>query len=356
MAKKPTIRLKKTELPIDSHTAYSQAEIHQDLFVEHTRKLLAEFHTGDGGELLESSPRFRTDFNAMAFHFKLRAPLKLHPQFELYTSRRLLDGGSQLAPWIWSAKRDLSGPRIFVSKTANVETIVTQEETPFSFQIPFPGLVLDEPADDETRLKMYSDFLTSRPMRALQRYIARINWECIKSAVPAFFQVNHIESANQRWTQPGWDGDRIFCPAVAIRVGFSRTWLSSSEYKARSLLTGEGSLIPAEYDFERAKAGFLGDAEVVYIRIPLDMTTAFQILSSYSRVKTPNAGWAEELLFGKDPTPADVRSGKALIPPKAEIVAVTSLLEKVPEMKRIIRTLLRIARPYDHASFLPTSL
>jgi hypothetical protein len=355
MAKKPTIRLKKTELPIDPLAAHDHATQNQDRFYQHASRLLAEFHTVDG---VASRSRFKTDFEASAFVPRVRAPLKLHRNFPVVASRRLVDAASHRAPWIWKVRESVSPVEYFSNGKASAETFVGQSDShPFCFEIAFEGKVFTEAVDADTRKHLSDSFEKSKEIRALKRYLARINLQCVKEAIPVFLTSASREPLGRNWTEPDWEGDRIFCPGIVIRTEFCKTWLTNYDYNATSLIDGSNlGRIPAEYDLERAAMGFRGNADVEFLRREMNLEVAFQVISGTHYPVTVPTAWTKEMIFGTDPNPEDVRSGKAPIPPKAEVVMVTTLLERIPEMKRIISTLMRIARPYDHASFLPTDL
>lgn len=356
MAKRPTIRLKKTELPIDAVTALYQASCTQAQFLKEAQKLLTEFHTVERGQNMPGSPRFKGDFDG-AFTDRSATLLKVYSNFQISASRRLIDCASTSAPWIWKERASTGGPDFFITRKTSVETFCGESNvTPFRFEIQFQGKVFDHAVPVEARTIIDEQFKKSKQIRALKRYVARINLDCVRMAVPAFFSVDYSPPQGRRWDRPGWEGDRIFCPNVVVQVQFVKTWLTDMRYNASSLLIGNNcSTIPAEYDLERAAEGFRGNNSVLFLRTNFNEQLAFQITTP-AGPKIASAAWVNELLSGTNPTPEDIRSGKALIPPKAELVSVTTLLEKVPEMKRIIRTLMRIARPYDHASFCPTDL
>ena len=231
-------------------------------------------------------------------------------------------------------------------------------ESSFTFLIAFESKLFESPVPEKEREKITETFIKGKQFRALDRYVRAINWYCIQNAIPAWFGVILRQPTNVSWEEPGWSSDTTFCPGVEIHISFERAWVLDKDFLGKSLLNNlETNSVPAEYALEKAKAILLGkekDARFIPVSVRTDL--ANQIVTSFSASKTPNAPWTEELLFGPDPKPEDVRSGKAPIPPKSEIVLATTLLERIPEMKRITRTLMRIARPYDPASFFPASV
>lgn len=354
MAKRPTIRLKKTELPIDSSTAQTQADLNQLKISDRATILLDEAHKNETGRWLDTAARFRVDFSAASFVHRAKQPMKIHPNFQVQMSRRLLDCESSQAPWIWKAKQSLSGATYFTAGKIAAETFRGHDEfEPFSFHLSFDGKIFDYPVLIEDRGAATAEFTNSKQMRALKRYITLINWGCIKASIPAFFRVRLASPPGHDWMENCWDDDRIFSPGARIDVEFVRAWLSDPKYTAISLVTGSTSSIPAEYDLEEARKRLFTVENGGLTLRPLPGEAAFQLVTSTGRRVAPTAAWTEALLFSKEGNSDDIQSGKAPIPPKAEVVLLTTLLEKIPEMKRIIRTLMRIAKPYDHASFLP---
>lgn len=352
MAKKPTIRLKKTELPIDiasaaSYRLQATKEVELGVAVQ-----LGHFHNIDGIRLPETPARFVVDFQStMCAPDSITTP---HAAQSFVASRRIADCASQFAPWIWRAKHTTVDRFLSENSKSEPETFIEENDQPFQFVIEFDRKIFDVPPTPEERKVIEEEFRKSKRTETLKRYISLINWESVKVALPVEF---HID------LEYHWFTDQIFTPRVIISMGFGRAWISSESYKARSLLNPKfrpstGTYIPAEYDLVKARSELqYRGKQIDLYRHPLDITFGIGIESMglhSSRAITDE--WINELLFGTDPTPEDVQSGKAPIPPKAEMVVLTKFLAHVPEMKRIVRTLMRIAKPYDPLSFLPVSL
>lgn len=346
MAAIPTIRLKKTELPVDKAQASRNSADETAELAKRLRAMLDELHLTVEGTLIPGTTMQQKEiFAARVLSNTTSTAMRLHDYGRRSIQKRVTDAGSAHAPWVWKPTQENSTrPDIRRNqKTGSPELLVMNDST-MELRLPLAGIC---PVLKKTYVgdSVVDKWLAKHPQyRALTKYVRKIDWACIEKGIPVRFRLIHRSNSN---TGEGYSF------LACIQVTVEATYLSSN-YNVTSLLGEKAfSMLPAIHDLAEAKRVFYGKGTAHFHSRPFSVTQFFLPLGKNAATIYPTSAWIEALMSGERGTDKDIRTGKAPLPPGSEIVSLLPVFEHFGEMKKIIKTLMRTAKPYDRISFLP---
>src|ERR1700757_92993 len=352
MADRPTIRLKKTELPIDSRVALSERSLHQTEIINQIATTIVEFNKLDGVPLPGVTSRTVADFNLFMLPLAQSGQLRFNRDIAQVAFRKLVDYESSMAPWTWEPVHSIAAGTVNLSDTkAPCPVIFEQASGGLHLLLELGNQTIPPDVSHKNFEELIKKVDKQKQYRLLDRYLLRINLECIRAKIPVLFSLTNLSDRTS---------DTVFTERVGIEIQLNRLWMSDNKYKPRSLLSSSSlnstpqNTIPAEYDLNEAKRRLT--QKLLFSTVPVSTSSCFAIATpTHPTSPKPSNNWVEALLKDEPVTDEEIQTGVKPIPPAAEIVTVLPLLQHVREMKKVLRSIMRISKPYDNLSFLPIS-
>lgn len=350
MAKQPTIRLKKTELPISPYEARQHADNEMAEFAVKTLEIFEKFHKYENGSNMQGTMlNFKTLFIERVLRNRYSAEIRLQEAGKNLAFRRIMDISSPGAPWAWKPLTS-TVPKVETNTDKKVSTPVAfhQNSQSFDLMIDLTDKKLGWPGGPDF-LPEEKEASQSRKFRALSRYVRMLDWQAIKQGLSVRFSIGMSDKANNE--------NNVMTYFAVIKVKLATTYLSGSKYSPRSLLGDQAfATLPAVFDLETARALFEGK-EVGNTKLEVRPFLGYHFYQPLGRTENipPTTQWINDLVKNIRGTDEEIRSGKAPIPPAFEVITLLPLVDRMDDLKKIVRNILRIARPYDNISFLPTA-
>lgn len=343
-----TIRLKKTELPISPKIAQDNAYSETYELRNRVNTLFDQLHKyRDGSVIGTATGSAKILFFNKVIKLQEESTLGVQTAGRSLVFLRLLQAEAMRSPWVLKLSPDIpQRVDLLYDQKMNAPTLVSlSNSTPFEFFVEKSIHV-----EDGYKFNTYTAterIEKSKAYRTMKRYLARLDWNCIKQGLPARFGLSVTHPVITE-TQ--------FHFSLCIKLLFSATYLQGPKYTPTSLLhSTESPNLPAIFDLPEVKAVLehRGSPNTVIIS---KMIGPGELVSPFETTVPPGIDWLNALLKGDRGADEDIQSGKVPIPPESQIVTLIPLLERVDDFKKIIKSIMRVCNPYDNVSFLPTSV